>query len=305
VQGVGYPNPNRSHFESAAIWQTARSDPGPEDAGWLARWLEVHAVGDRGDAPALHVDNGKLPQALAGSRHHVPSLTSLEQFRRRIGMSPGAGAAQQRAALDELTRQSGHGRDSLLEFVQRSTALTYTSSDRLENLLSTRDPMARYPRHFRLAHRFKLIAELIKAGLSTSIYYTQLSGFDTHADQLNEHARLLSELSESVRAFLEDLQSAGDGERVLVLVFSEFGRRLRENSAGGTDHGTAAPVFLLGQRVKAGLHGRHPDLCELDPSGDPKHTIDFRQVYATVLERWLGCPARKVLGKDFSSLPII
>jgi uncharacterized protein (DUF1501 family) len=153
--------------------------------------------------------------------------------------------------------------------------------------------------------RLRLIAQLIKAGLTTSIYYTNLDGFDTHAGQSRTHEHLLVELGESVRAFITDLAKSGEGDRVLVLVFSEFGRRLAENGSAGTDHGTAAPVFLAGQGVNAGLHGPYPDLHNLDENGDPKFAIDFRRVYATVLDCWLGCPAEKVLGARFDPLPIV
>src|SRR5262249_39695838 len=141
-----------------------------------------------------------------------------------------------------------------------------------------------YPESYGLAQRLKLIAQLVKAGLTTSLYYTHLGGFDTHANQSGTHDALLREVGDSIKAFLEDLKKAGAGDRVLVLVFSEFGRRLAENASGGTDHGTAAPVFLLGSAVQPGAHDPRPNLRDLDKGGDPKHAIDFRQVYATVLD---------------------
>jgi uncharacterized protein (DUF1501 family) len=149
-----------------------------------------------------------------------------------------------------------------------------------------------------------LISQLIKAGLSTAIYYTQLDGFDTHSGQLQRHTFLLRELGASLGAFLDDLEKSGESERVLVLVFSEFGRRLGENGSGGTDHGTAAPVFLLGRPVKAGLHGPYPDLTRLD-DGDPRHAIDFRAIYAAVLDQWLGVPHREVLGAAFEPADVL
>src|SRR5262249_38292210 len=152
---------------------------------------------------------------------------------------------------------------------------TYTSSARLESILQGQKATATYPEFFGLARRLKLIAQLIKAGLTTSIYYTQLGGFDTHANQFYTHENLLREVGDSLKAFLDDLNQAGESNRVLVLVFSEFGRRLAENGSGGTDHGTAAPVFLLGGSVQAGLHGPYPNLHDLQ-DGDPKHAIDFR-----------------------------
>jgi uncharacterized protein (DUF1501 family) len=299
VQSVGYPNPNRSHFESMAIWHTARFRPSRDTPGWLARGLDRRFATPGGDAPALHISESLLPQALHGSQRHVPSLVRLEQFRRRLGLPEGEEARGQRAALDQLGNQQRGTSGSLLEFVERSTLVTYASSARLESLQREQQQSATgYPEFFGLARRLKLIAQLIKAGLQTSIYYTEIGGFDTHANQLNQHANLLREVGDSLRAFLDDLNRAGEGRRVLVLVFSEFGRRLTENASAGTDHGTAAPVLLLGPGVRPGLHGPYPDLQNLQDN-DPRHGIDFRQVYATVLDQWLQCPSQDILGERF------
>jgi uncharacterized protein (DUF1501 family) len=303
VQSVGYPNPNRSHFESMAIWQTARLDGASDTPGWLARFLDAIPVVPGGDVPAMHLSGELLPQALAGANRHVPSLASLEQFRRRLGVPEGSGAAAQRVALDEAARRQRGTPGSLLEFVERSAALTYASSARLESVAG-RGADATYPEFYGLARRLRVIAQLIQAGLDTAIYYTQLGNFDTHANQLGNHENLLREVGDSLQAFVNDLTMSGDARRVLVLVFSEFGRRLAENASGGTDHGTAAPVFVLGPAVKAGLHGPYPNLRDLQ-DGDPKHAIDFRRVYATLLQGWLGGPADKVLGSKFEQLPIL
>jgi uncharacterized protein (DUF1501 family) len=304
VQSVGYPNPNRSHFESMRIWHAARLNPTSDTPGWLARSLDGGPGRAGGDAPALHVSSSLLPQALYGSRRQVPSLVSLEQFRRRVGVPEEAGAAEQRAALDEVAGLERGGADSLAQFVQRTAVISYTSSARLENVLGGKTTASGYPDNNGLAQRFKLIAQLIKAGLGTPIYYTQLGGFDTHANQSGTHFVLLREMGDALKAFLDDLTKSGDAERVLVLVFSEFGRRLTENASGGTDHGTAAPVLLAGGAVRPGLHGPYPNLEDL-ADGDPKFAVDFRQVYATVLDRWLGCPAEAILGEKFDPLPVL
>ncbi len=303
VQSVGYPNPNRSHFESMAIWQSARLRPSANTPGWLAHSLDQRPPTTGGDAGALHVGETLLPQALFGSQRQVPSLVSLEQFRRRVGIADAAAAAEQREALERISGQGRREPGALLQFIQRSTMVTYASSARLEAVRQDQTDTAAYP-EFGLAQRLKLIAQLLKAGLTTSIYYTQLPGFDTHANQLVAHAELLREVGDSLKAFLDDLNQAGQGKRVLVLVFSEFGRRLAENASGGTDHGSAAPVFLLGSRVKAGLHGPYPDLQNLQ-DGDPEHAIDFRRIYALVLDHWLKCPSEKVLGEKFAHLPLL
>jgi uncharacterized protein (DUF1501 family) len=319
VQSVGYPNPNRSHFDSMAIWHTAKAGTVTWDAdkgysrddtpGWLARALDATPPAPGRDVPAMHISSGLLPQALAGGQRHVPSLASLEQFRRRLGLPEQAGAAAQRAALDRVASRA-HGRPgSLLSFVEGSAALTYQSSARLERV-AVAGPGAGYP-ETGLGQQLRLIAQLVKAGLTTSIYYSQLDGFDTHAGQLPRHDSLLRDLGASVQAFVADLVKSGDGDRVVVLMFSEFGRRLVETPSAGTDHGTAGPVFLAGPAVKAGLHGPYPNLRDLDEDdpkyrgGDPKFAIDFRRVYATLLDKWLGCPADKVLGAKHKPLPLI
>ncbi|SIO58793.1 Uncharacterized conserved protein, DUF1501 family [Singulisphaera sp. GP187] len=305
VQGVGYPNPNRSHFESMAIWQTARLDPTRDAPGWLARLLDGIATDEEGDPCALSAADGLPLRSLSGGRRYVPTLTGPEPFRRRLGDLDGADALDQRAALDRIGHQHRGTPGSLLQFVERMSTSTCLSGGRLDAVLDAAAPVgSSYPESLGLARRLRLVAQLIKAGLSTSIYYTALGGFDTHADQREKHEGLLSEVGDSLQAFLDDLDAAGHGERVLTLVFSEFGRRLAENGSGGTDHGTAAPVFLLGKGVCPGIHGVAPDLQHLE-DGDPKHTTDFRQVYATLLDDWLGASSRDVLGEPFAHVPIL
>ena len=305
VQSVGYPNPNRSHFESMAIWQTALPNPDKSAPGWLARAID-HRPAPEGDAPGLHVhDAMPLPRSLAGGRYVIPSLDRLEQFRRRLGVPNEADPAAQVLALDDLARQNRGEPGSLLQFVERCSMITYASSARLEQLQQLQKSAgSSYPDYYSLARRLRLIAQLIKAGLSTSIYYTHLDGFDTHSGQLQRHAGLLRELGASLGAFLDDLRKSGESDRVLVLVFSEFGRRLGENGSAGTDHGSAAPVFLLGHPVKPGLHGPYPDLTHLD-DGDPRHAIDFRSIYATVLDRWLAVPHHEILGAPLEPVPVL
>jgi uncharacterized protein (DUF1501 family) len=305
VQSVGYPNPNRSHFESMAIWQTASLSPDKVTPGWLARAID-HRPAPQGDAPALHVhDAMPLPRSLSGGNQVIPSLDRLEQFRRRLGVPADSTPEKQVAALDLLTRQDRGEPGSLLQFVERCSLITYASSARLERIeQNQKSSGSSYPDFYSLARRLRLIAQLVKAGLSTSIYYTHLDGFDTHSGQLQQHSQLMRHLGASLAAFIDDLEKSGESDRVLVLVFSEFGRRLSENGSAGTDHGTAAPVFLLGRRVKSGVHGPYPDLARLD-DGDPRHSIDFRRVYATLLDRWLAVPHQQILGASFEPLALL
>ena len=149
-----------------------------------------------------------------------------------------------------------------------------------------------------------MISKLIGGGFPTRVYYAYQGGFDTHANQPNTHARVLDDVAQAVGAFRNDLRAQKNSGRVLLLAFSEFGRRVAENGSQGTDHGAAAPVFLIGDSLKAGIHGHAPDLANL-VDGDIVHETDFRQVYATVLERWLGAQSTPVLGRSFGTLPVI
>src|SRR5207302_829232 len=159
-------------------------------------------------------------------------------------------------------------------------------------------PKATYPPQFALANRLKLAAQLIDADLGARIFYVSIDGFDTHSGQAPTHANLMNQVSSSITAFYKDLAARGHKDRLLIMTFSEFGRRAKENGSRGTDHGSAAPMFLVGGRVKAGAVGAHPSLTNLE-FGNLKHQIDFRQVYATVLDRWLGVPSKDVLGSAF------
>jgi uncharacterized protein (DUF1501 family) len=305
VQSVGYPNANRSHFESMAIWQTATLHPDAKMAGWLNRGVGRRTSAADGDGGAMHIGDSELPRALAGDGQSVPSLTRLDQVVRRLGVPDRAGGALQRSTLDRVAGMPRGAPGSHLQFVQRSRLITFASSARIEEILRRAKPdsAADYP-DSGLAQRLKLVAQLIKAGLSTSIYYVQLEGFDTHQNQLAAHAALLEELGQALAAFFLDLERAGEAKRVILLAFSEFGRRLTENASRGTDHGTAAPVFLAGPGVRSGLHGPYPNLTDLE-DGDPRHAIDFRRVYATILDRWLDCPSRVVLNEQFAHLEVL
>jgi uncharacterized protein (DUF1501 family) len=319
VQSVGHWDPasglNRSHFRSMAVWHTGQIEKADtqidfdrtllsKEPGWLNRYLGGLRGPKGGDAAAMHISSGLLPQALAGKEYQVPTIISLEQARRRVGLPDGAEAHEQRKSLDRISGLDRGAPSSHLQFVQRHALITYTNSARIEEILRTSSRAGGEYREHGLGQRFKLMAQLIKQGLTTSIYYTEHDGYDTHFSQLASHPGLLQEVGDSLRAFFADLDKAGDSKRVLVLVFSEFGRRLAENGGGGTDHGTAAPVFLAGGGVKAGVHGPYPDLQDLQ-DGDPKHAIDFRRVYATILDRWLNCPSVKVLGVKHEHLPVL
>jgi uncharacterized protein (DUF1501 family) len=289
VQGVGYPNPSRSHFRSMAVWHTARFSPeehkGP---GWLGLALD-DAPPLAGGAPASVLSGTSAPPtALRGRRCLSSTLAHLDDLTLH-------GEVEPKRAL------AAAGGEDLRAFVRRSMLDAYTTADRLKEAAAVKDS-APYP-GTALAERLRLIARLLKAGFGTRVYYAVQRTYDTHSVQLPEHARLLGELGGAVRAFLDDLKAAGLAERVAVLAFSEFGRRVAENGSAGTDHGTAGPVFLAGPGVRPGLVGATPSLLDLE-DGDLKVGFDFRRVYASVLEDWLGLPSRPALGGAFERLPV-
>jgi len=194
---------------------------------------------------------------------------------------------------------------SPLDFIERVALDAQVSSDEIRAITSKAQNQATYPGS-RLAESLKLVGRLIGGGMATRIYYVSQGGYDTHTNQAGTHTRLLTELADALKAFVADLKAQGNFERVLIMTFSEFGRRVAENASGGTDHGAAAPMLLLGNRIKAGLLGRYPSLAPSDLlNGDIQYTVDFRCVYAAVLESWLKTPSVPVLGRRFTPLAIV
>jgi uncharacterized protein (DUF1501 family) len=292
VQGVGYPNPNRSHFESMAIWHTARFDLEERNGlGWLGRALDDQQGRDVNRPDSVFVGGAQLPGALRGRRCVASALTRPEDF---------VLAPEVKARPDA----DGAAKDDLAAFVRRASLDAYTTADRMAEFVRAREDGAGYPAT-ELAGELRLVARLIKADVGTRVYYTRQSGYDTHSAQLGTHANLLGELAGAMQAFLDDMAAAKLADRVVLLTFSEFGRTVKENGSAGTDHGTAGPVLVAGRPVKPGLVGKTPSLLELDARhGDLKMGLDFRQVYATVLEDWLGLPAKTALGGTFERLPL-
>lgn len=301
VQGVGYPNPDQSHFRSMDIWHAASTDKTLTE-GWIGKAFKQKAV------PGFHLaDSAKevAPLALTGAPVRVPSITSLEDFQLKTTAADAADKAKQKKLIEE-TASGGAGRGTgekpdLLDFVRRTAVTTYASTDKLAALGKTYTPKATYP-NTPLGSRLKLAAQLIDGGVGARLFYVSLDGFDTHAGQggaTGAHATLLQTVSDAVAAFYRDVAARGHGERVCVMTFSEFGRRAKENGSKGTDHGSGAPMFLVGGRVNAGLVGDHPSLTKLE-DGNLKHATDFRTVYAAVLNEWLGVDATAVLGKGFA-----
>jgi uncharacterized protein (DUF1501 family) len=297
VQGVGYPNPDQSHFRSMDIWQAASTARELND-GWIGR-----ALTRMPPTPAFHLagKNDSAPLALTGAPARVPTLASLQDFVLKTTAASGADKKKQTQLIEEVAK-SGGGGPNLLDFVKRTAVNTYASSKRLQDIGKNYTPKVPYP-NSGLAGHLKLAAQLIDANLGARLFYVALDNFDTHASQAVTHAQLLGELSQAMTAFYKDMAARGHKDRILLMTFSEFGRRAKENGSRGTDHGSAAPMLLVGGKVKAGVVGAHPDLTKLE-LGNLKHHTDFRQVYAAVLDKWLGVPSKQVLGKEFKPAEI-
>ncbi len=284
VQEVGYPNPNRSHFRSMEIWQTATLGPAPP-AGWLGR-----AADENPTLRLCHVGPQSMPLAVRGRKAVPSTLASPADY----NLAPGAGLI----ALSEV----GDSGNPVLEQVRRQFTAARELSARIAAIPAASEPTN--PSPDTLEGRLETIRRLIEADSGFRIYYTAQEGFDTHAAQRYTHQDLLRKVSQGVAGFLKNLKPSRLDERVVVLMYSEFGRRLKENASGGTDHGTSAPVLLAGKPVKGGRIGPPPDLAHLDDVGDPRFTTDFRDVYATLLHRWLAVDPEPILGRRAGALAL-
>lgn len=292
VQGVGYPNPNRSHFRSTEIWQTASDAEKNENYGWLGRYCDAAC---RGEDPGEPITIGdQLPQALRSRSGRAITISAPQDYQFQQDLEADGGS------VDMLFGASGSGGKNAADFLQRTALDAAVSSSRVQEILHKAPVGPAYPAS-ELGRRLQLVAQLIGGGMPSRIYYVSLGGFDTHANQAGAHARQLRTFDEAVGAFCHDLQQQGNFDRVTLLTFSEFGRRVAQNASGGTDHGAAAPLFLFGGGLRGGLHGPHPSLTNLF-RGDLIHGTDFRQVYATLLDHWLHTPSKPVLGRDFGTL---
>lgn len=302
VQGVGYPNPDRSHFRSMDIWQSAQPQNETPRDGWLGRALEWQFDRQPALAEALSLGTDKLPLAFVSTRVNVPTLRRLEEFLLVDGQGPAANRNLTRTAIKDLASKPASAGGEL-DFLRRATTTALTSAERLKSLSSTYRTTVDYP-STTLASRMKLIAQMLTADLPARVFLVSLDGFDTHSQQQPGHAALLAELSGAIRAFEQDLVEHKLSDRVLLATYSEFGRRVAENGSLGTDHGAASMLFALTPTGKAGLQGTHPSLTDLT-DGDLKFNTDFRSVYATMLDQWLEIPSAGILGGEFPKLGFV
>jgi uncharacterized protein (DUF1501 family) len=312
VQGVGYPNPNRSHFRSTEIWATAVDSDKSSTTGWIGRYFDNACSGC--DASVGIAAASQLPQSFAAATPKGVLYQGGGGTKKKTSKKKGSNLSDSDASMmtmeeDDAGEAGGSigmlngpgnlGKMSALDFLERTEMDAKVSQQEIAKASAKAKNSVPYPGS-RLGQNFAMVSRLIAGGMPTRIYYLSLGGFDTHTQQAVAHERLLKEMGDAVSAFLADLKAQGNLGRVTLMTFSEFGRRVKENASGGTDHGAAAPLFLAGGGVKAGLLGQMPSLAPKDLfDGDVKYNTDFRSVYATVLEKHLGVKSEPILKKSF------
>jgi uncharacterized protein (DUF1501 family) len=297
VQGAGYPEPDHSHFRSTEIWQTAEPTR-YLSTGWVGRFL------DDAGLPEANLFNAValapvLPELMVGRRVDVPAISALQGY----GLSSDRNAGERSAYASLVRDDRVPFRSPYLNTVATIEDHAQRGSQELPGLVAGYKTDASYPAT-PVGRSLALAAQMIGSRLGTRVIYVQHGSFDTHAAQKPTQDRLLRELSDALAAFYADLASHGNDKRVLTMTFSEFGRRVAENGSRGTDHGEAAPMFLVGGGIKGGLYGKHPSLDTLD-NGDVTYTVDFRNVYATVIEKWFGRPTAGILAGSYDTLPLL
>ena len=294
LNGVGYPNPDRSHFRSMDIWQSGSSADQVWSTGWIGRYLDATCAD--GDRPQLAVEvEDSLSLALKGEHMKGLALKDPQKLYNTL--------RSQQIPSDAEARQIDAGNENLA-YLYKTLVEARSSAQYVAEKAKTQRITRDYPKSA-LSRNLKSIAQMILAGLDTQVYYTTLSGFDTHISQNPKQERLLSQYSSAVHAFVNHLHAEGQLDNVLVLTFSEFGRRVEQNASQGTDHGTANNLFLMGNQLrKPGFFNDLPSLTDLQ-DGDLKFSLDFRRVYATLLDQWLGVPHNAILQQSYDLLPIL
>lgn len=323
VQGVGYPNPNRSHFVSTSIWETGDTN-NRSATGWLGRYFDNACPGAD---PTVGISFNKTqPEAFGAVKNPGVCLNTPELYRWIHGGGERAQAEEFFAELnqphapeadDDDTPVDGasiamaaggkHGGisgETNLAFLERVALDARVSSAKILELAAKHKTTVSYD-GTPIARNLNLVSRMIAGGMPTRVYYVSHGGFDTHNQQVNSHDRLLAQLDSALKSFFADLRQQGNDKRVVLMTFSEFGRRVAENASAGTDHGKASCLFVAGPAVKGGLFGKHPSLADLH-EGDIKHTVDFRSVYGSILTDWLRAPDLKpILGADYPRMGLI
>ena len=300
VENVGYDHPSLSHFQAMDIWQTADPTIGRHD-GWLSTLVGGSVDSDGHPFQAVSVGPALAP-ALCCPAVPPPALNAIADYRLQADPRFPAGQLTRESTLNRLYASYTAPAPYAALFDATSQTAERSSHD-LQDAASQHQPAASYPKGG-FGDGLKLLAALISRDVGLRVGYVVLGGFDTHANQAKHHADLLRTLADGITAFQTDVAAHGKADDVLLMTWSEFGRRAAENASAGTDHGTAAPLFVVGQGVRRGIYGDPPDLGNLD-NGNLRFTNDFRSVYATVLESWLQADSTAILGQKFSTLPFI
>jgi uncharacterized protein (DUF1501 family) len=301
VQSVGYANPNRSHFRSTDIWLSASDANVVIDDGWVGRYL-AKVLPDHNPINPNHpmaIQIGSTQSSLLECTCQGSMGISFESPNQFYQLINGSTADNDPPPNTVAGNQ--------LKYIKEIAALSIRYAQIIKEKADLVSNKATYP-NTRLARQLAIVAELVAGGLETPVYLTSIGGFDTHANQATSHANLLAGVAQAIEAFQADLKLLGIADKVVLMTFSEFGRRLNQNGSAGTDHGTAAPLFVIGENVVGGIYGANPNLTDLDGGGDIKYKYDFRQLYATLLTQQLGMPVDRmpdVLVKNFETLPLI
>ncbi|KAA3635539.1 MAG: DUF1501 domain-containing protein [Bacteroidetes bacterium] len=292
LNSVGYPNPNRSHFRSMDIWQSASDSDEYVFSGWLGRYLD-HNCSNAHDI--IEIGN-TLSLAMKGDHGSGLAMKDAKTLYRTV-------RDDHFGQLSDLAKGHTSGAANL-DFLYKTMVDTQESAKYVYEKTKVYNSKAEYPMNA-FAKSLKTVAEFIQSGVETQVYYVSLNGFDTHVNQKGTHGRLLKTYGDGVKAFVDDLKQSGHFKDTLIMTFSEFGRRIKQNASGGTDHGKANNMFLIGDGLNgAGIFNKMPDLSKAD-KGDIAFEIDFRRVYGEVIDQWMGASSGQVLGRDFKSLGII
>jgi uncharacterized protein (DUF1501 family) len=298
IQGVGYPNQELSHFRAMDIWHTAAPNS-YQSNGWLGNYLATADASRDNPMYAASITDG-LSHALYRSSVTVSTIASLDAYQLRTDPRYPDDRPAQLACAGHIYEQDYRARPSQAH-VARTALSALASSEEVRGAAQAYQSTIDYGT-FPLARSLRTVAQLMAADLGTRVYYVAFGGFDTHSAQTTAHARLLGGFANAVDAFLRDVAAMGKGDRVLLMSFSEFGRRVAENASQGTDHGTAGPMFVVGQQVKGGLYGDYPSLTSPDNNRNLRYEVDFRAVYGTVLESWLGADQGLALGARYDDV---
>ncbi len=293
VNSVGYPNPDRSHFRSMDIWHTASDSNAYWQTGWLGRYLDNACQGCELPYHAIEVDDS-LSLAMKGEQRNGFAMSNAKQLQK----------ANRNQFLQALGQHRHHHEEENVAYLYKTMVDSQSSAQYLFEKSKVYQSRVAYP-NTAFGKNLQQIAELITANTDTQIYYASLGGFDTHANQKNQQERLLKQYADGMKALVTDLKKNGLFKDTLIMTFSEFGRRVKQNASSGTDHGTANNLFLIGEGLrKPGFYNQAANLADLD-NGDLKYQVDFRNIYATVLQDWLATPAPAVLGKQFDTLGLL